>query len=242
MVPLIPALLLLFSSPVPETEMENAVKKFLDVYTIVEQQAAEPSQSGKIFYEGAIPGMLRRLDPHSVFFDPQQFEQLKQMQRSERKGFGTVVSVLPGRVVILQTITGSPSAKAGISAGDEILAINGVQLNRLEPEQLIEFLTYSRQQQVRLDIHRYGNARLMQFVLNPEELQSPSVERAFHLRPDVGYLRVASFDEETGKQIKEAIERLGGNKLRGLVLDLRNNPGGVLTAAIETVSLFLKPD
>lgn len=250
MVSLIPALLLLAAVPITAApaddgaapEMEQALRQFLNVYAIVERQAADPIASGKVFYEGVIPGMLRRLDPHSVFFDPGQFEQLKQMQHSERRGFGTVVSILPGRVVVLQTMPGSPSAKAGISAGDEILAINGVPLNRLDPEQLVEFLTYSRQREVRLDIHRYGNARLMQFVLNPEELQSPSVERAFHLEPGVGYLRVSSFDEDTGKQIRAAIEKLGGDKLRGLVIDLRNNPGGVLTAAIETVSLFLKPD
>lgn len=250
MVPIIPVLLLLLAPPAPEigpnagesSDLERALKQFLNVYAIVEDQAADPVASGKVFYEGAIPGMLRRLDPHSVFFDPGQFEQLKQMQRSERKGFGTVVSVLPGRVVVLQTMPGSPSAKAGISAGDEILAINGLQLSRLDPEQLVELLTYSRQHEVRLDVRRYGNARLMQFVLNPEELQSPSVERAFYLRPRVGYLRVSSFDEDTGKQVHDAIEKLGGAQLRGLVLDLRNNPGGVLTAAIETASLFLKPD
>jgi carboxyl-terminal processing protease len=188
-----------------------------------------------------IPGMLRRLDPHSVFFDPQQFEQLKQLETSTRKGFGSVVSVLPGRVIVLQTLPGTPSAKSGMSPGDEILAINNIRLDRLDLEQLIGLLQQSRQQPARLAVRRPGNARMLDFTLTPEEMQQPSVERSFLLKPGIGYLRIASFDEKTGEQIKSAIESLGGRKLKGLVLDLRNNPGGLLTSAMETASLFLKP-
>jgi carboxyl-terminal processing protease len=83
--------------------------------------------------------------------------------------------------------------------------------------------------------------RVHELVLTPEEMQSPSVERAFFLKPGIGYLRVSSFDEKTGKQIKEAIEKLGGANLKGLVLDLRNNPGGLLPAALQTSALFLQP-
>jgi carboxyl-terminal processing protease len=186
--------------------------------------------------------MLRRLDPHSVFLDPAQFQQLKEMENSTRKGFGSVVSVLPGRVIILQVLTGTPAAKSGLGPGDEILAINNVPIARLDMDQLIQLLTESRQKRARLDVRRPGNARLLQFTMTPEELQSPSVERAFLLRPGIGYLRVTSFDVETGGQIKEAIEKLGGARLRGLVLDLRNNPGGVLPAALQTAALFLPPE
>jgi carboxyl-terminal processing protease len=213
----------------------------MDAYALVEQNAADPVSSERAFYQGVVPGMLRRLDPHSVFFDPQQFEQLKQMETSTRKGFGSVVSVLPGRVIVLQTTAGTPSAKSGMSPGDEILAINNVRLDRLDMEQLIGLLQQSRQQPAQLVVRRPGNVRMLEFTLTPEEMQQPSVERAFFVKPGVGYLRVASFDEKTGTQIKEAIEKLGGSKLKGLVLDLRNNPGGLLTSALETVSLFLKP-
>jgi carboxyl-terminal processing protease len=106
---------------------------------------------------------------------------------------------------------------------------------------MIALLTQSRQQPARLVVRSPGNARVRELVLTPEEMQSPSVERAFFLRPSVGYLRVSSFDEKTGQQIKEAIEKLGGASLKGLVLDLRNNPGGLLPAALQTSALFLKP-
>jgi carboxyl-terminal processing protease len=236
----LPAVLLLASSTRAD-DLDSQIKRLVNAYALVEQNAADPVSSEQVFYQGIIPGMLRRLDPHSVFFDPQQFEQLKQLETSTRKGFGSVVSVLPGRVFVLQTLPGTPSAKSGMSPGDEILAVNNIRLDRLDMEQLIGLLQQSRQQPARLAVRRPGNARMLDFTLTPEEMQQPSVERAFFVKPGIGYLRVASFDEKTGEQIKSAIEALGGRKLKGLVLDLRNNPGGLLTSALETVSLFLKP-
>ena len=235
------ALFLAFAAAFAEDDIGSQVKRLTEAYAIVEANAADPVASEQAFYQGAIPGMLRKLDPHSIFFDPGQFEQLKKLETSTQKGFGTVVSVLPGRVIVLQTLPGTPSAKAGIAAGDEIVAVNGYALNRLDMEQIVGLLGQSRQQQAQLVVRRPGNARMLDLVLTPEELQSPSVERAFLPRPGVGYVRVASFDEKTGAQIREAIEKLGGAKLKGLVLDLRNNPGGMLTSALEMSSLFLKP-
>src|SRR5581483_1883214 len=182
-----------------------------------------------------------RLDPHSVFFDPGQFEQLKKMESSTQKGFGSVVSLLPGRVIVLQTLPGTPSAKSGLMPGDEILAVNGYIIGQLDTDQITELLGQSRQRQAQLDVRRGDSPRLLRFTLTPEEMQSPSVERAFFLGAGIGYVRVASFDEKTASDLKQAIEKLGGDKLSGLVLDLRNNPGGMVTAALEMASLFLPP-
>ena len=229
-------------APAAEPEdIEQSVKRVVAVFAAVEEHAADPVAPEKAFYEGAIPGMLRRLDPHSTFFDPLQFEQLRQLERSTTKGFGSVVSVLPGRVIVLQTLPGTPSARSGLAPGDEILAVNGYRLDMLGQEQLIALLSESRQREARLDVRRPGNARILQFVLVPEEMQAASVERAFQVRPGVAYVRVGSFDAQTGRQIREAIEKLGGRALKGLVLDLRNNPGGLMPPALETAALFLKP-
>ncbi len=221
--------------------IDSSVKTVVDVYSILEAQSADPVPSDKAFYEGAIPGLLRRLDPHSVFFDPGQFQQLKELEKSTRKGFGTVVSLLPGRVIILQVLPNTPSARAGLSPGDEILAVNNIALNRLDIDQLIQVLGQTRQRQAKLDVRRPGNARLQQFMLTPEDVEAPAVDRTFELHPGIGYIRVTSFEAETGKQVHEAIEKLGGSQLKGLVLDLRNNPGGMLPAALETTAQFLQP-
>ena len=222
-------------------DLDAQLKRVIEAYAVVARNAADPVSSEQAFYQGAIPGLLRRLDPHSIFFDPGQFEQVKKMEESTQKGFGSVVSLLPGRVIVLQTIPGTPSAKAGLAPGDEIVGINGYIIGRLDLDQLTQLLSQSRQQQAQLDVRRPGSARVMRMVLTPEEMQSPSVERAFFVGAGIGYIRVSSFDANTSKQLKESIEKLGGDRLAGLVLDLRNNPGGLVTAAIETASLFLAP-
>ena len=222
-------------------DLDSEIKSLISVYASLERNAADPVASEQAFYRGAIPGLLRVLDPHSVFFDSGQFDQLKKMEASTQKGFGSVVSLLPGRVIILQTLPGTPSAKAGLSPGDEILAVNGYMIARLDLDQLTELLSESRQRPARLEVRRPGAARILDFTLIPAEMESPSVERAFLLGAGVGYIRVSSFDEHTVQGLKEAIEKLGGDRLAGLVLDFRNNPGGLVGAALETASLFLRP-
>ncbi|HEX4277408.1 MAG TPA: S41 family peptidase [Bryobacteraceae bacterium] len=238
---LIACLPLLSAADAPPDDDARQMKKFIDAYKILEQSTADPFDIDKAFYEGAVPGLLRHLDPHSVFFDPGQYGQLKQMETSTRKGFGSVVSVLPGRVLVLQTLPNTPSARAGMTPGDEILAVNNYRLDRLDSDQIIELLTESKQKPAQLVVRRPGNARLLDLELTPQDMQSSSVERVFELRPGIAYIRVAAFEEKTSQQIREGIEKLGGRNLKGLVLDLRNNPGGLMTAALETAAFFLKP-
>ena len=234
-------LLFLFAPPASTGDLDAALKRFTQVLATIESQAADPVSTETAIYQGAIPGMLRRLDPHSIFFDPQQYEQLKEMEKSERKGFGTVVSVLPGRVIVLQALPGTPSAKSGLQPGDEIVAVNNVALARLDFEQLVGYLGEARQHRAELFVRRPGNARPLQFIMDPALVDAPSVDRSFLLQPGIGYVRVTGFDPQTAKQLKEAIEGLGGEKLKGLVLDLRDNPGGVVETALEAASYFLKP-
>lgn len=228
-------------TPPPSTEdLEEAVRRFTAALAAAIENAADPVDLDTAFYRGAIPGMLRRLDPHSVFFDAEQFEQLKELERSVAKGFGTVVSLLPGRVIILQTMPGSPSQKAGLAPGDEILVINNIPLAYLDLDQLVELLGYTRQREAHLLVRRQGEPRPVEVTLSPAELESPSVDRSFLLEPGVAYVRVSSFDVKTPEALREAIQNLGGEQLKGLVLDLRNNQGGVVQAAVAAAALFLE--
>ena len=220
-------------------ELESELGRFLRVYETAVENSAEPPSPDATIYNGAIPAMLRVLDPHSVFFDQDQFEQLQQMQQSVSKGFGSVVSVMPGRVIVLQTQAGSPSQRAGLLPGDEILGVNDVPLARLDIEQLIQFLGASRQHPARLVVRRQGTAGMLSFTMIPAEMQAESVDRIFHITDDTGYLRIASFEARTAEQLKKAIEKLGGEKLKALVLDLRENPGGAVAAGLQTAALFL---
>src|SRR5437660_7916755 len=222
-------LLLSATTLVAQDDLDAQLRSIISAYTIASANAADPVAAEQAFYGGAIPGLLRKHDPHSVFFDPDQFQQLRRMETSTQKGFGTIVSILPGRVIVLQTTPGTPSARSGLAPGDEILAINGYVIAQLDVEQLPQLLEQSRQHPARLDVRRGGAAMLLHFTLTPEEMQSPSVDRAFFVGAGIGYIRVASFEEKTAAQLKAAIERLGGDRLAGLILDLHNNPGGLVT-------------
>lgn len=227
--------------PDPANDLSPYLRKFAEVFSTVQSEAADAPGTDKLIYGGAIPSMLRQLDPHTQFFDPVQFDQLKQMEDSEQKGFGSIVSVLPGQVIFLQTLPGTPSNKAGIQAGDELLAVNNIAIRSLEAEQIIELLTEARRQKVSIYIRRQGSPHLLQFTLTPELVDSPSVDRAFMLKPGIGYVRISSWDLQTAKQLRDAVQKLGGESLKGLVLDLRNNPGGVVKAALDAASMFLQP-
>jgi carboxyl-terminal processing protease len=228
-------------SDVSPSTLDPLLKQFVDVLGVVQSTAADSVTLDKGVYGGAIPSMLRPLDPHTQFFDPQQFEQLKQMENSEQKGFGSVVSVLPGRVIFLQTLPGTPSNKAGIMPGDELVAVGNYGIANLEPEQIVQLLTQARQQQVQIAVRRPDSSRLLTFTLTPALVDSPTVDREFLLKPGYAYIRVTSWDMQTSGQLRETIEKAGGARLQGVVLDLRNNPGGVVKAALDAASMFLQP-
>ncbi len=226
----------------PADQLPPELKKMVDVYVVMEEQSADPVQPDAAFYQGAIPSMLRTLDPHSSFFDRGQFQQLNEMQHSERKGFGTVVSLLPGRVIVLQAMQGSPAAKAGLSGGDEIVAINHISLGYLDVEQLTELLTEARNQPVTLEVRRPGQETTALIAMSPALMDQPTVDRAFMLDQGIAYLRITSFEQPTGALVRQTVEQLGGDNLKGLIVDLRANPGGAVQSAVETAALFLAPD
>ena len=225
----------------PAHDLGPELRRFINVLNAVKTQGADTQAVDKLIYEGAIPSMLRQLDPHTQFFEPSQFEQLKQMEQSEQKGFGSIVSVLPGQVIFLQIFPGTPTSKAGIQAGDELVAINNIAIGSLEPEQIIQLLTQARQQKIVVFVRRQGDAKVLQFALTPELVDSPSVDRAFLLAPGIGYIRVTSWDLQTAKQLRDVLSKLNPDSLNELILDLRDNPGGIVRAALDAAAMFLKP-
>lgn len=225
-----------------DEKLDLEVKRLVDLYHLIESRYANPVDPEQAFYQGAIPGMLRTLDPHSAFLDKEQFESLKQMQRSTEKGFGSVVSLVPGRVIVLQTLPESPSARAGLSPGDEIVAINGYQLARFGIEQLVALLGEARQDKAELMVVRPGQTRLLAMTLVPAEMADPSVQRSFFLAPKVGYIKVVNFEMKTANDLRRIIDRMGGDELKGLVLDFRGNPGGLVDASVQMAALFLQAE
>jgi len=225
----------------PGEELEKILRKFALVLGAVEENYADPTDADTLIYRGAIPGMLRTLDPYSVFFDPGQFHQLQQQQAARVEGFGTIVSVVPGRVVVLEAHTGGPAARAGIQPGDEILEINGYRIEYLDLPDLVELLTEAKKAPAQLRFMRFGSAALQSLTVTPAEMAQPSVSRVFVLQPGLGYIKLDGFESTSATELREAIEKLRGEGMKKLVLDLRDNPGGLVDAATIICGYFLKP-
>ena len=221
-------------------ELERETKRFVEVLSLLERHLADPFEPSAAIYGGALPAMLWKLDPHSAFLDPQQFESLQEMQRSTEKGFGSVVNLLPGRVIVLQTLPDSPSARAGVAPGDEILVLNGQPMGQLPVEQLIGVLASARQGIAKLMVRRPNFPNLLELTLVPAEMADPSVSRKFLLEDGIGYAKILNFESETAAELRAAVDALGGDSLQGLVLDLRGNPGGVVDAAVQVAAYFLQ--
>jgi carboxyl-terminal processing protease len=237
---LVPAFLFPQTSP-PHDPVTQESLKFARIYGLLEEHYATPVDPDHAIFDGGIRQMLDTLDPFSAFFDRQQFKLLQEQTRGEAMGFGSILYVKPGKVLVLQVAEGSPSWRAGLGPGDEIVEVNGKKVIQLEFRPLIELLQRSRSHPVRLGVLHPGKDVPQEIRLVPREVKLPTVENAFIFpEQQIGYIRISGFDAKTTQEVQTAVEKLGGSKLKGVLLDLRNNHGGVVATAAGVASLFLK--
>ncbi len=226
----------------PPDDVAEESARFARIYAAVEQNYVEPVEPDRAIWDGGIRAMLVTLDPFSAFFDREQFKLLQQQTRGEALGFGSILYVQPGKVLVLQAAVGSPSWHAGLGPGDEIVQVNGVHIDRLDFQALVRLLEESRSHPVRLGVIHPGSLVARDFELKPAEVALPTADKTFLLSPGIGYVHLTSFEQKTPQEVLDALTRLGGPKLKGLLLDLRDNRGGMLDAALGVASIFLKPD
>jgi carboxyl-terminal processing protease len=239
-------------SNAPQDDVTESALQFTQIYSIVEHNAMDRPDADRTILNGAVRGMLSTLDPFSAFFDRDQFELLQQQARGQALGFGSVLYVTPGKVLILETAQGSPAWRAGLGPGDEIVEINGTRVNRLDFNSLVELLQRAKSQPVRLSVVRPGKVVPEDFQLKPAEVVLPTVDKVFLLEPGIGYIHLAAFESKTPQEIVDALKRLEEagdsaagrppSNLQGILLDLRDNHGGMVDAALGVASLFLKPN
>ena len=235
-------------SATDESTLRDSLHSFTSVYSLVEQNYAEPmntDKTDKAIYDGAIPGMLHVLDPHSNFYDPKAYAQMREDQHGKYYGVGMTIQPQPvangngkTKIVVLYPFEGTPSYKAGIRPGDEILTVDGKSTEGMDTTGVASLLKGARGTHVSVTISREGAARPMVFDLVRDEIPRPSVDLAFLIRPGVGYIHVSSFIETTSREVGEALDSFGD--VHGLVLDLRGNPGGLLNEAVNTSDKFLQ--
>lgn len=221
-------------------DIDAAVKAFTRVYDVVEQSFADPVNPDKAIYKGAVPGMLRTLDPHSNFFDPRDFQLLREEQKGHYYGVGMTVQSRNGKTIVHVPFTGSPAYKAGIHPGDVIIEVNDKSTENLTTTEVADLLKGPRGTPVQIKILREGNEKPLIFNVIRDEISRKSVEDGFWLRPGIAYILINQFTETTGRELDDNLKALGEQNIKGLVLDVRNNPGGLLNEGVAVADKFLR--
>ncbi|MGO9263068.1 MAG: S41 family peptidase [Bryobacteraceae bacterium] len=227
-------------SDAPEASLDSEVESFTRIAAVVEQNEADRPSPEKIYYKGAIPGMLRELDPHSNFFDPKDLRLLEEEQKGSYFGVGMMVSNRNGKTVVIAPFPGSPAYQVGLRPGDIIISVNDKSTEGLNTTEVADLLKGPRGTPVKVVISREGTADYMPFTVIRDEITRKSVPEAFYLKPSIAYLKILSFSETTSRELEDAMRQLNENEIRGLVLDLRENPGGLLKAGVAVADHFLQ--
>jgi carboxyl-terminal processing protease len=222
------------------SDVQQAVKEFTQVLAVVEKNYAAPVDVDQAVYEGAIPGMLRTLDPHSNFFDKRQFSLLREEQRGRYYGVGMQVAPQSGQTIVVVPFVGSPAYKAGIRPGDIILKVDGKPCKGLTTPQVADLLKGPKGTVVNITIGREGWSKPLEITVTRAEIPRPGVDFWTMLKPGVGYIRMSAFNETTAQELAEALKKLDVARLDGLILDLRGNPGGLLNQAVDVADMFLQ--
>ncbi len=221
------------------SDYQDAVKSFTRVLSIVEKNYAEPVDADKAIYNGAIPGMLRVLDPHSSFFDQRQFTLLREDQRGKYYGVGMQVGPRDGRTVVMAPFVGSPAYRAGIRPGDVILKVDEKDTAGLTTTEVADLLRGPKGTVVKIELGREGSDVPLQFVITRDEIPRHAVDNVLTLQPGIGYVRITGFNETTDRELRDALKQLDAPSLKGLIVDLRTNPGGLLTEGVAVADMFL---
>lgn len=228
------------ASAEPLDGLDQDVDGFRRVLSLVDQNFADKVNSEKAIYKGAIPGMLRTLDPHSNFFDPREYQLMREDQKGHYYGVGMQVGPQPnGKTAVKAPFPGSPAYKVGIRPGDVIVSVNDRATEGLNTTEIADLLKGPRGTSVKIVISREGAEDLLTFTVVRDEISRKSVQDAFWVKPGIAYVKILSFNETTSKELIENLRRLGEDEFRGLILDLRDNPGGLLNEGVAVADHFL---
>jgi carboxyl-terminal processing protease len=231
---------------------DDAGYENLTVFTralqLIRQDYVDPNKIGyKDLTYSALRGMLGSLDPHSQFMQPTDFRDMQTETRSEFGGLGIVVSTKDGVITVVSPMEDTPGFRAGILPGDQILRINGTTTEKMSLQDAIDLLRGNPGQKVTLTIFRPSNKETKDYVLQREIIKVASVKDARILDQSmsgnfkIGYLRITQFNEPTAQELNQKLNDLQAKGMQALIVDLRYNPGGLLTSAVDVCGLFLPP-
>lgn len=228
------------------TPSKSKTAQFLESYTeainLIDRYYADDVAPDKLVY-GSIRRMLQTLDPHSSFFDDREYSKLREDQHSKYSGLGIRIRPLvpgSGRVVIYEPPDpGTPAYRKGLRAGDVISKVEGENIEEWTSDEVISHLRGPKGTKVNITVERPGLNRPLDVEIVREEIRLYTVPYAFLIRPGIGYIKVDRFSETTTDELNEKLKNLEEGELKGLILDLRDNPGGLLQQAIEVSDQFI---
>lgn len=242
----------LFTARAAETDSDNGYAQIAVFAKAVQLLRQDYVDGNKTSYHdlvyAALKGMLASLDPHSQFMEPDDFRDMQDDTRSRFNGLGIEVSTKNGVLTVIAPMEDTPAAKAGILAGDQILKINGVATEKMDLQQAVNLLRGKAGQKATLTVLRPATKEIKDYLLERAEVKVQSVKAAHLMDHDltgafkIGYVRIVQFNEPTAEDLAKSLDELQKQGMQALVLDLRNNPGGLLNSAVDVCAQFLPPN
>src|SRR6516164_3479619 len=236
----------------PKTEEDNGYSQiaiFAKALELIRQDYVDENKTGyHDLVNAAMKGMLSSLDPHSQFMDPNDFRDMQDDTRSRFNGLGIEVSMKNGLPTVVTAMEDTPAAKAGILSGDQILRINGISTDKMDLQDAISVLRGPAGAKVTLTLLRPATKEIKEYALQRAEIKIQSVKGARLLEAEltgpfkIGYIRLIQFNEPTAEELSKALDDLQKQGMQALILDLRNNPGGLLNSAVDVCAQFLPPN
>jgi carboxyl-terminal processing protease len=223
-----------------EADLKASIDKFTHVYDVVEANFADKVDADNAVFHGAIPTMLRTLDPHSNFFDPKAYALMREGQSGHYYGVGMYVGQPERNVIVMYPFEGSPAYKAGLRPGDTITAVNDTNTEHGTVSQVSGLLKGPKGTPVTITARRVGEPAPLHFSLVRDNVPRGSVNYAFWIRPGVAYIRVEAFNETTSHELDQALAKFPETAIEGLILDIRDNGGGLVQEAVNVADRFLR--
>jgi carboxyl-terminal processing protease len=226
----------------PNKELDRSSAYVREVLQLVNENYVDAKASGyDQLAKSALHGMVESLDPHSEFLESKDYSELEEELSGDFSGIGVQVEMRKGRVVVIAPIAGSPGERAGIQRGDEIVRVNGKVIEHsLSMDGVIERLRGKPHTQVAVSLFRPGTGRMIELSLIRELIKLESVREVRLLEEHTGYIQVSEFSDHTAEEFDHALEQLLKAGIDSLVIDLRNNPGGLLDAAVDVAEPFFR--
>ncbi len=224
-----------------DKELDRSSEYVREVLQLVNENYVEANDAKyTALAHAAIHGITDSLDPHSEFMEAKEYQQLQEDMSSEFGGVGIQVELRKSRAVIVAPIAGGPSERAGIQRGDEIVSIDGVRLEKASIDGVVGKLRGKPKTSVKLGLYRASTKSDLEFTIVREMIKTDSVRDVQILSDNIGYLQITQFTERTGEEFVNALNKLADLKAVALIIDLRNNPGGLLDAAVAVAEPFFK--